>query len=160
MRWSDGSYLEDQDHWWLSGIHRDVFLLAKPLTFISDYHVKTPLTFAAKGSSRLASARQARYTCLHTARKQHVRQDTSCTADVSTAILPRLLPATGITTCNRKRLFAVCLIYNSRLAGCSIHRYTPRLGHLLYTSRRVTDITTPEQRTGCDGQQHDHEGCC
>lgn len=65
MRWSDGSYLEDQDHWWLSGIHRDVFLLAKPLTFISDYHVKTPLTFAAKGSSRLASARQACQTCLH-----------------------------------------------------------------------------------------------
>ncbi|RAL48824.1 hypothetical protein DM860_001144 [Cuscuta australis] len=29
MRWSDGTYLEDQDHWWLSGIHRDV-LLAKP----------------------------------------------------------------------------------------------------------------------------------
>ena len=57
MRWSDGSYLEDQDHWWLSGIHRDVFLLAKPLTFISDYHVRTPLTFAAKGSSRLSSAR-------------------------------------------------------------------------------------------------------
>lgn len=30
MRWSDGSYLEDQDHWWLSGIHRDVLLLSKP----------------------------------------------------------------------------------------------------------------------------------
>ncbi|KAH9697962.1 Lactase [Citrus sinensis] len=30
FRWSDGSYLEDQDHWWLSGIHRDVLLLAKP----------------------------------------------------------------------------------------------------------------------------------
>lgn len=30
IRWSDGSYLEDQDHWWLSGIHRDVLLLAKP----------------------------------------------------------------------------------------------------------------------------------
>ena len=57
MRWSDGSYLEDQDHWWLSGIHRDVFLLAKPLTFIADYHVRTPLTFAAKGSNRLSSAR-------------------------------------------------------------------------------------------------------
>jgi len=61
MRWSDGSYLEDQDHWWLSGIHRDVFLLAKPLTFISDYHVRTPLTFAAKGSSRLSSARYRQY---------------------------------------------------------------------------------------------------
>ena len=72
MRWSDGSYLEDQDHWWLSGIHRDVFLLAKPLTFISDYRVRTPLTFAAKGSSRLASARQARYMRLHCARKQRI----------------------------------------------------------------------------------------
>jgi beta-galactosidase len=30
MRWSDGSYLEDQDHWWLSGIHRDVLLMSKP----------------------------------------------------------------------------------------------------------------------------------
>ncbi|URD84092.1 Beta galactosidase small chain [Musa troglodytarum] len=30
LRWSDGSYLEDQDHWWLSGIHRDVLLLSKP----------------------------------------------------------------------------------------------------------------------------------
>ncbi|KAG9129366.1 hypothetical protein Leryth_016643 [Lithospermum erythrorhizon] len=37
MRWSDGSYLEDQDHWWLSGIHRDVLLLAKPKVFIADY---------------------------------------------------------------------------------------------------------------------------
>ena len=30
MRWSDGSYLEDQDHLRLSGIHRDVLLLSKP----------------------------------------------------------------------------------------------------------------------------------
>ena len=30
MRWSDASYLEDQDHWWLSGIHRDVILSSKP----------------------------------------------------------------------------------------------------------------------------------
>ncbi|MEJ2503104.1 MAG: hypothetical protein P8177_07250, partial [Gemmatimonadota bacterium] len=30
IRWSDGSYLEDQDHWRLSGIHRDVHLVARP----------------------------------------------------------------------------------------------------------------------------------
>ncbi len=29
-QWSDGSYLEDQDMWWLSGIFRDVYLLARP----------------------------------------------------------------------------------------------------------------------------------
>jgi beta-galactosidase len=55
MRWSDGSYLEDQDHWWLSGISRDVVLLAKPAAHIADYAVSTPLTFAADGS--LGSAR-------------------------------------------------------------------------------------------------------
>ena len=43
MRWSDGSYLEDQDHWWLSGIHRDVYLLAKPREHVSDFFVTTPL---------------------------------------------------------------------------------------------------------------------
>ncbi|KAM1974337.1 hypothetical protein ACFX15_039247 [Malus domestica] len=41
FRWSDGSYLEDQEHWWLSGIHRDVLLLPKPQVFIADYFFKS-----------------------------------------------------------------------------------------------------------------------
>ncbi|WP_338417528.1 sugar-binding domain-containing protein, partial [Vibrio breoganii] len=43
LRWSDGSYLEDQDMWWLSGIFRDVTLLSKPLLSISDVFVSTKL---------------------------------------------------------------------------------------------------------------------
>lgn len=43
FRWSDGSYLEDQDQWWLSGIHRDVLLLAKPQVYIEDYFFKSNL---------------------------------------------------------------------------------------------------------------------
>jgi beta-galactosidase len=43
LRFSDGSYLEDQDHWWLSGLYRDVWLLAKPAVHISDFFVRTPL---------------------------------------------------------------------------------------------------------------------
>lgn len=43
IRWSDGSYLEDQDMWWLSGIFRDVTLTAKPQVAIQDVEVKTPL---------------------------------------------------------------------------------------------------------------------
>jgi beta-galactosidase len=39
-RWCDGSYLEDQDMWRLSGIFRDVDLIARPKTFISDFFVK------------------------------------------------------------------------------------------------------------------------
>ncbi|CAM6110904.1 unnamed protein product [Calypogeia fissa] len=43
MRWSDGSYLEDQDHWWLSGIHRDVILFSKPEVMIADYFINTDI---------------------------------------------------------------------------------------------------------------------
>ena len=39
LRWSDGSYLEDQDMWWLSGIFRSVELLHKPDIHIADYKV-------------------------------------------------------------------------------------------------------------------------
>ncbi|MFB9214802.1 beta-galactosidase [Vibrio sinaloensis] len=43
MRWSDGSYLEDQDMWWLSGIFRDVTLMSKPTVHIKDVQVNTHL---------------------------------------------------------------------------------------------------------------------
>ncbi len=36
-RWSDGSYLEDQDFWRLSGIQRTVFLHSRPKTYIKDF---------------------------------------------------------------------------------------------------------------------------
>lgn len=38
IRWSDGSYLEDQDFWRLSGIYREVFLYAPPRSHITDIH--------------------------------------------------------------------------------------------------------------------------
>jgi hypothetical protein len=44
FRFCDGSYLEDQDQWWLSGIHRHVYLYAKPHNgFIFDYSFATDL---------------------------------------------------------------------------------------------------------------------
>ena len=43
LRWCDGSYLEDQDMWRMSGIFRDVSLLHKPETYIADYQVVTDL---------------------------------------------------------------------------------------------------------------------
>lgn len=42
-RWSDGSYLEDQDMWWLSGIFRDVSIYAKPQVHIADFSINTKL---------------------------------------------------------------------------------------------------------------------
>ncbi len=42
-RWSDGSYLEDQDFWRLSGIERDVYLYATPESYLEDIFVNTSL---------------------------------------------------------------------------------------------------------------------
>ncbi len=43
LRWSDGSYLEDQDMWWLSGIFRSVTLRSKPAIAIEDVAITTEL---------------------------------------------------------------------------------------------------------------------
>lgn len=39
----DGSYIEDQDQWWLSGIFRDVWLISFPVNHIADVQVQTHL---------------------------------------------------------------------------------------------------------------------
>ncbi len=42
-RWSDASYIEDQDFWRLSGIERDVYIYATPKTSIGDFRVQAGL---------------------------------------------------------------------------------------------------------------------
>ena len=41
LKWCDGSYLEDQDKWRMSGIIRDVYLLKRPEQYLRSYEVKT-----------------------------------------------------------------------------------------------------------------------
>lgn len=41
MRYCDGTYLEDQDYWQMSGIQRDVYLYSKPVAHVRDYRVRT-----------------------------------------------------------------------------------------------------------------------
>lgn len=40
-QWSDGSYMEDQDMWWLSGIFRSVYILARPKVHVYDFQTST-----------------------------------------------------------------------------------------------------------------------
>lgn len=42
-RWSDGSYLEDQDFWRVNGIERSIYLYAEPKTRLRDYHAVATL---------------------------------------------------------------------------------------------------------------------
>lgn len=50
-RWCDGSYLEGQDMWHLSGIHRDVYLVATPKVFVSDHYITSSLNNDATSGS-------------------------------------------------------------------------------------------------------------
>ena len=43
FRWNDGSYLEDQDFWRMSGIFRDVYLWSPPAVHLRDFEFKTSL---------------------------------------------------------------------------------------------------------------------
>lgn len=48
LRWSDSSYIEDQDHWWMAGIYRSVYLYSTADIFIQDFFAKTDLDLASK----------------------------------------------------------------------------------------------------------------
>jgi beta-galactosidase len=43
VRWSDGSWLEDQDHWWMAGLHREVFLYSTADAHLADVAIAADL---------------------------------------------------------------------------------------------------------------------
>lgn len=56
-QWSDGTYLEDQDMWWLSGIFRDVELLAEPQNGIEDIKIETDFDSEYNNSNLIIKTR-------------------------------------------------------------------------------------------------------
>ena len=69
LRWSDGSFIEDQDMYRVAGIHKDVWMYAAPKTSIADFHLSsefaddfTNATFSAKTWIRNTGARRAAHT--------------------------------------------------------------------------------------------------
>ncbi len=52
-RWSDGSYLEDQDMFRLSGIHRDVYLVARPKVRVRDLYLTTTFEGEKFGTAKV-----------------------------------------------------------------------------------------------------------
>ncbi len=60
MRFADSTYLEDQDYWYLSGIHRDVWLVSKPRQHIEDVHWQAIPDLYRGGGSFSADVRVSR----------------------------------------------------------------------------------------------------
>ncbi len=50
-RWNDGSYMEDQDFWRMSGIYRSVTLVSRAPLYVRDFQVQTPLDSAYRNAS-------------------------------------------------------------------------------------------------------------
>jgi len=62
IRWSDGSYLEDQDMWRFSGIYRDVYLFAAPDVHMRDFYVRTDLDDEYRDATLLVDVDVTGYT--------------------------------------------------------------------------------------------------
>ena len=50
VKWSDATFVEDQDQWWMSGLHREVFLYATPTTYIRDVLIDPRLDESLKSA--------------------------------------------------------------------------------------------------------------
>ena len=61
FQWSDGSYLEDQDMWRLSGIFRDVYLFSAPPLHLRDVFIRTPLDRDCRHATLHVQARLRNY---------------------------------------------------------------------------------------------------
>lgn len=61
FQWSDGSYMEDQDMWWLSGIFRDVYVLAVPQVHVYDLSVQTRFDAGYKDATLALRAKLNNY---------------------------------------------------------------------------------------------------
>jgi beta-galactosidase len=61
-RFSDGTYLEDQDMWRLSGIYRDVYLMATPTVHVRDFFVTTDLDAGYRDAQLRIAAEVSNYS--------------------------------------------------------------------------------------------------
>jgi beta-galactosidase len=61
FRWSDGSYLEDQDMWRFSGIYRSAYVFATPTVHIRDFFVRTDLDDKYEDATLLTTVWLRRY---------------------------------------------------------------------------------------------------
>jgi len=57
VKWSDASFVEDQDHWWMAGIHREVYLYSQATHYIEDLFVRGDLDESLRSGTLAIEAR-------------------------------------------------------------------------------------------------------
>ncbi|MBQ9371608.1 MAG: DUF4981 domain-containing protein [Thermoguttaceae bacterium] len=109
-RWCDGSYLEGQDMWRLSGIHRDVYLVAKPKTFVRDHYLTVVDQSADATSGRLQAL---------------VNLDNRDSVDAVKTVRMELIDAEGNTVAKEEKTVSV-----KSNRGGDVALMTPKLSNL------------------------------
>jgi beta-galactosidase len=153
-QWSPGSYLEDQDMWWLSGIFRDVALIARPDGGLDDVFVHADYdAVTGMGSLRVDSDVPARVVCSELG----VDGDSGTEYELLrvepwTAETPRLYDVTVTTSAESVRLRAgfrrvsteggVLSVNGTpiRLRGVNRHEWHPDRGRVMDLATMRTDV--------------------
>lgn len=157
-QWSAGSYVEDQDQWWLAGIFRDVTLIARPRLAVLDHFVHASYDHTTgRGTLRVDCAPAGRV------RVPELGIDVSSGEEISVAVepwsaeLPRLYDGTlstgsaaegGETLLLRIGFRTVAIAdgqlkVNGRrvlLNGVNRHEFHPRLGRALDSATMLADV--------------------
>jgi beta-galactosidase len=97
-QWSDGSYLEDQDMWWLPGIFREVTLLHRPAGSVADFFVHASYDHrSGEGTLRVDCSPSGRVTVPELGIDTATGQSTTVPVEPWTAETPRLYDAELVT---------------------------------------------------------------
>jgi beta-galactosidase len=138
IRWSDGSYLEDQDHWWMAGLHRSVEVIRRPpranlssvvvkeASALGALHVQVELFQAVSAATPTSLLQWAVYADRPTSPAGTSVQLGACLASATTTILP-----TDMT-----------LEWSTRLTN--IQAWTAETPHLYTLVVTLVDKATPK----------------
>ncbi|HKS47603.1 MAG TPA: glycoside hydrolase family 2 TIM barrel-domain containing protein [Amycolatopsis sp.] len=152
-QWSSGSYLEDQDMWWLPGIFRDVTLISRPTGGIRDFFVHAGYDHATgQGTLRVDSSFDAWLSVPELGIDGPAEREYTAAVEPWSAEAPRLYDAVLATPGERVRLRAgfrsVAIVdgqltVNGRrilLRGVNRHEFHPDFGRAVPAEAMRTDL--------------------
>ncbi|WP_405687819.1 DUF4981 domain-containing protein [Streptomyces sp. NBC_01387] len=157
-QWSSGSYLEDQDQWWMPGIFRDVTLLHRPDGAAGDFFVHAAYDHrSGRGTLRVDSAVPGRVTVPELGLDLAAGDEAVVEADPWTAETPRLYDGELATAGERIPLrigFRTVLVedgvikVNGRrilFRGVNRHEFHPETGRTLDLETMRADVVLMKQ---------------
>ncbi|MFJ8079898.1 glycoside hydrolase family 2 TIM barrel-domain containing protein [Streptomyces sp. NPDC096205] len=152
-QWSAGSYLEDQDQWWLPGIFRDVTLLHRPAGCARDFFVHASYDHVTgEGTLRVESEAEGRVTVAELGVDVATGEPVTVPVEPWTAETPRLYD--GVLVCAGERVplrigFRTVVLEDGLIKvngrpvlfkGVNRHEWHPRTGRALDLATMREDV--------------------